>query len=183
MKKVFSLAVILFLICCSPITDQVTKVTDQAVQTDFDKVVLISLDSSISCEHLSLTDDLSVKNNRDCSVVDDNGTPLFSKIVSITLEGQEKAFVIDFLLHLKKDSISLDNIPSIGGVSRDAVLLYKINDQKPSKVFLLNFSQNAIYSKGIIPCSNDYCYIYPELANLSNVFIKKGLKNENGKWR
>jgi hypothetical protein len=181
LRQIIFLTTTIFLYSC-------TTPVKQEEKPIIDKVLLISLDSSINCENLFLNDTIvNLKKQFDysCSVVDTLGNLQDLPVVKTELNGREKQYVENVLTNLKRDSFELQYLTTVQPIYRDAVLFFKKGDKRPFKVFSINFSSNAIASKGIKYSSDEYWYTFPELEDLSKIFIKHGMKNGNSRanWR
>ena len=121
------------------------------IPKNYEKVVIISLDTNVFCDELVFRHDTSEIYVSDCLVVDTMGNPLFKKTNQTELLGDEKKWVVTFF-ETYKDTLTGTLDGSDHGTTlyfRDAVCLFdKSIDKIPTKIYWISFPNSKIKVKG-----------------------------------
>jgi hypothetical protein len=150
---------------------------ENVVTKNYERVTIISLDTTLSCEDAISHQNSPEINNSECFVIDTLGRPLFQKTNQITLNDIEKKWVINFF-ETYKDTLTGTLEGSDNGTMlyfRDAICFFeKESDTIPSKIYWISFPSSKIAVKGqrqYLPCTLD------ALNPLAKIFIRHRLKN------
>lgn len=152
-------------------------------QVPYEKVLLISLDTNVSCNNIKSEDLTSQKLQYECFVVDSLGRQMFKRTCEYELSGKEKELTVNFFQSFK-DTLTGTLEGSSNGtmpVFRDAVLLFeKQTDKVPTRIYWISFPNSTIAMNGH---SSYLIATLNALEPLAKIYIKHRLKsNDRTNW-